>query len=38
LERPRKYQLTIDVSGHPVVDARKDAALAAGAEAALLGA
>jgi integrase len=31
-------QLTIDVYGHLVVDAKKDAALAAGAEAALLGA
>lgn len=30
-------QLTIDVYGHLVVDAKKDAALAAGAEAALLG-
>lgn len=30
-------QLTIDVYGHLVVDARRDAALAAGAEAALLG-
>jgi integrase len=30
-------QLTIDVYGHLIVDARKDAALAAGAEAALLG-
>ena len=31
-------QLTIDVYGHLVVDAKKDAALAAGAEAALFGA
>lgn len=30
-------QLTIDVYGHLIVDAKKDAALAAGAEAALLG-
>jgi site-specific recombinase XerD len=29
-------QLTIDVYGHLIVDAKKDAALAAGAEAALL--
>ena len=29
-------QLTIDVYGHLIADARKDAALAAGAEAALL--
>ena len=31
-------QLTIDVYGHLIVDSKKDAALAAGAEAALLGA
>jgi site-specific recombinase XerD len=30
-------QLTIDVYGHLIVDAKKDAALAASAEAALLG-
>lgn len=30
-------QLTIDVYGHLIIDAKKDAALAAGAEAALLG-
>lgn len=30
-------QLTIDIYGHLIVDAKKDAALAAGAEAALLG-